>query len=72
MLVSKITFKRDTTTGSTTVLELKDPAAFATEPKQESGPAASAKDAPIEAETDLQARFAENAARRQQQIREGV
>jgi len=68
LVTSKVTFRRDANAGSTTLLELKDPASFRPEPKQQDS---SAKDAPIEAEKDLQTRFAEDAARQQHQIKEG-
>lgn len=72
LVTSKVTFRRDAGSGSTTILELKDPASFTPEPKkQDSGTATSAKDAPIEAEKDLQTRFAEDAAQQQTQIKEG-
>lgn len=72
LIASKVTFRRDASSGSTTTLELKDPASFIPEPKQQgSGASTSARDAPIEAEKDLQTRFAEDAAKQQQQIKEG-
>ncbi|MDR2051145.1 MAG: phage tail protein [Deltaproteobacteria bacterium] len=69
LMTSKVTFRRDTGSGSVTVLELKDPAAFSPEPKEA---ATSASSSPIESEKDLQTRFAEDAARRQEEIREGA
>jgi prophage tail gpP-like protein len=72
LVASKVTFRRDAGAGSTTVLQLKDPASFTPEPKQTPSAAAAAKSAPIEVEKDLQTRFAEDAARRQEQIKEGA
>lgn len=71
LLISKRTFRQDAQGGSLTVLELKDPKAFTPEPKTQASGAGSAKDAPIEAEKDLQTRFAEDAAKQQSQIKEG-
>ena len=71
LVTSKVTFRRDASAGSTTLLELKDPASFMPEPKREGGGQTSTKDAPIEAEKDLQTRFAENATQQQTQIKEG-
>lgn len=71
LVVSKVTFHRDAGAGSTTVLELKDPKVFTPEPKKQDSAASSAKDAPIEAEKDLQTRSAEDAAKQQNQIKEG-
>lgn len=71
LVISKVTFRRDAQAGSTTVLELKDPAAFKPEPKKEAGGTAGDKDYRIEAEKDLQTSFAEAAAKQQQGIKEG-
>jgi prophage tail gpP-like protein len=72
LVTGAVTFRRDAS-GSTTVLELKDPAAFRPEPKrkdpdQEGG---IGRDVVIEAERDLQTRFAEDAAGQQRRIAEG-
>ena len=75
LLISKVTYKRDARSGSTTTLELKDPKAFQPELKKQSdkkkGAAGGAKNAPIESEQDLQTRVAEDAAKQQHQIKEG-
>jgi prophage tail gpP-like protein len=66
MLASKLTFKRDNQ-GSITSLELKDPGAFAPEPRE----APPGQVGPIEKEKDLQTRFAEDAAEEQEKIKNG-
>lgn len=78
LLLAKLTFKRDGSSGSTTVLELKDPKAYQPEPKSE--PKGGGKKASggkgggaytVEAEQDLQARFAGDAAASHRQIKDG-
>lgn len=71
LLISKVTFRRDISSGSTTELELRDPAAFQPEPKQaeKSAPAkkGSAKknaagSITVAKEQDIQTRMASDAA----------
>lgn len=76
LLISSVVFKRDASSGSTTTLELKDPKAFQPEPKTSTakGKASgggSGKDAPLEADKDIQARYAEAAAAAHENIKEG-
>lgn len=68
LLTSKVTFRRDVGSGSTTALELKDPSAFKPEPKKRDG---TLRDYAIEQEKSLEIRQAEGAAREHQKIREG-
>ena len=68
LLCAKVVFRRDVNSGSTTTLELKDPAAFTPEPKKKAG---GVKNFEIEAEKDLQERKAEEAAARQGKIKKG-
>ncbi|MCL1915665.1 MAG: phage tail protein [Desulfovibrionaceae bacterium] len=69
LLVTRITCRRDDSSGSVTVLELKDPASFRPEPKiQEPAPL---WDYRVEAEKDLLARQLEHAERQNGQILEG-
>jgi len=68
LLCGKVVFKRNLHSGSTTTLELKDPAAFKPEPKKKEG---GVRDFRVEAERDLQARYAEQAAGRQREIKRG-
>lgn len=71
LLISKVSFKRDMAGGSTTSLELRDPAAFKPEPKKaEAGGGASggagagsSGNLNIEKEQDIQQRMASDAAK---------
>lgn len=72
LLTSKITFKREINSGSTTVLELKDPKAFQPEPqKAESSGGASGTTAPVEKEIDLMERMAADAGSAHSTLKEG-
>jgi prophage tail gpP-like protein len=76
LVSGKVTFKRDASSGSTTTLELKDPAAYKPEPKKkESGKGDKGGDYKVEAGKknvfDLQSRQAEDAAARQTEIKKG-
>lgn len=70
LLVSKISFRRDISSGSITELELRDPAAFQPEPKKAQGSAKSGKASagksagPVKVakEQDIQTRMANDAA----------
>lgn len=67
LLISSVTFRREASSGSITTLQLKDPKAFQPEPKTEQskgksgGGGRSGPDAPLEADKDIQARYAEDA-----------
>lgn len=65
LLISKVTFKRDLASGSTTRLELRDPAAFKPEPKKtkSSGGAGAFGKLNVEQEMDIQQRMANDAAK---------
>ena len=71
LLVAGVEFRRDATSGSTTRLTLRDPAAFAPEPKAEAkkGGKGGGGDAKMEKEVDLQTRLAQDAAARQKAIK---
>lgn len=68
LIVSQVTFHRDAQSGSTTTLNLCDPAAFQPEPQRQP---VGLGDAKIEAEKNLQTRFEEDAGRQHDQIKEG-
>lgn len=63
LLISKIVFKRSIQSGSTTELELRDPAAFTPEPKKLKGTGAGGSKAnlTVEREMDIQTRLASDA-----------
>ena len=71
LLVAGVEFRRDATSGSTTRLTLRDPAAFKPEPKKEEkgGSGSGGGDAKMEKEVDLQTRLAQDAAARQKAIK---
>ena len=71
LLVAGVEFRRDATSGSTTRLTLRDPAAFKPEPKKEEkgGSGSGGGDAKMEKEVDLQTRMAQDAAARQKAIK---
>ena len=71
LLVAGVEFRRDATSGSTTRLTLRDPAAFKPEPpKEEKGDSGSGGgDVKMEKEVDLQTRLAQDAAARQKAIK---
>jgi prophage tail gpP-like protein len=71
LLCGKVVFKRDLSSGSTTTLELKDPAAFKPEPKKRKDKSGTAKDFNIEEGKSLQYWKDEQAAARQREIRRG-
>lgn len=71
LVASKVTFKRDASGGSTTVLELKDPASFKPEPKKQKGKGGADKAYTIEKEKDLQTQAANNAAAGHAAIKDG-
>lgn len=65
LLVSKVTWRRSLSGGSTTELELRDPAAFTPEPKKQEGKGGKSgakKDVTVEQEKDIQSRMAADAA----------
>lgn len=71
LLVAGVECRRDATSGSTTRLTLRDPAAFKPEPKKEEkgGSGSGGGDAKMEKEVDLQTRLAQDAAARQKAIK---
>ena len=71
LLVAGVEFRRDATSGSTTRLTLRDPAAFKPEPQKEEkgGSGSGGGDAKMEKEVDLQTRLAQDAAARQKAIK---
>lgn len=71
LLVAGVEFRRDATSGSTTRLTLRDPAAFKPEPKTEEqgGSGGGGGDVKMEKEVDLQTRLAQDAAARQKAIK---
>jgi prophage tail gpP-like protein len=71
LVASKVTFRRDASSGSTTVLELKDIDSFRPQPRQQAATAAAQGDYSIETEKDLQTRSREQADRQHGQIKEG-
>lgn len=69
LVVSKVTYRRDASSGSITTLELKDPAAFTPEPKKrQTGVGAYT----IEKEKELQTGHRADADKQHQQIRGGA
>ena len=70
LVAGKITFRRDPQSGSTTTLELRDPAAFKPEPKTQG--IRDIGNARIETEKDLTTRNQEYAAQAHRQIKEGA
>lgn len=68
LLISKISFKRDISSGSVTEMELRDPAAFQPEPKQaktavkKSGKSSGGGPVTVAKEQDIQTRMASDAA----------
>jgi prophage tail gpP-like protein len=72
LVAGKVTFKRDISSGSTTVLELKDPAAYKPEPKKlKTGDAAAANFTVQAGEKNVFEMQAAEAAARQTEIKKG-